>query len=160
MAHHKHLLYMLKNNQGIANKLLEDINEEESLTQTSERFNHIRWLTGHLVYSNSYVLSLLGDESENYKDFEKLFGMGSKLTDDTSAYPSMKSLRERLNLIHEKAIKAIEKASDADLEREVDEGELKSPLWQKVAFFSMHEAYHAGQIVIVRKAIGRENPFG
>ena len=160
MAYREQLLYMLKTNRGVARKVLEDITEEESLARTSENLNHIRWLTGHLVYSNSYALSLLGDDSEDYKGVEKLFGAGSKVTDDSSAYPSMTSLRERLYSIHEKSIEALEKIEDTDLEREVGEGKHKGPVWQKMTFFCMHEFYHAGQVVNVRNTIGRERPFG
>ncbi len=153
------LLYMLDFNRKTIKKLIDDVSEEESMERGSDSHNHIRWTTGHLVYCDSYVCSLLGGDSDDHKKVAGLFGAGSEVSDDPSAYPAMSELRERLYRLHEWMISRIEKLTDADLERETGDDENKEPLWQPVTFFCMHEFYHAGQMASMRRLLGRDRPF-
>jgi uncharacterized damage-inducible protein DinB len=159
MSHRENLLYMLKINQSVIKKLLDDIGEEESMVQGKDDFNHIRWLTGHLYGADGYSLSVLGLKDESYSKYDKLFGGGSAVSADPKAYPSMTELREMLYKSHERLFETISRLSDVDLEKEIGEGEKKQPAWQPLTFLCMHEFYHAGQIVYIRKMLGRERPF-
>ncbi|SYZ72057.1 conserved hypothetical protein [Candidatus Zixiibacteriota bacterium] len=158
MTRKDHLLYMLKTNQFVIKKLLDDITEEESMIRGEGGFNHIRWLTGHLYGSDGYSFSLLGVEDEATGKYSKIFGGGSVVSDDPAVYPSMADIRDRLYKSHDKLMEVIEAAPDGDLEKEIG-GERKQPVWQGLTFLAMHEFYHAGQIVHIRKMLGRSRPF-
>ncbi|UCD94305.1 MAG: DinB family protein [Candidatus Zixiibacteriota bacterium] len=160
MSIQKHLLYMLHLNQEVTRKLVDDINEEESMARGPGRHNHIRWQVGHLLYSLNYTKTLLGDQESDYSSFEKLYGGGSEVSDDPSAYPSLSELKEQLYAAHQAAISLVEGIAEPDLTKEIGEGERKSHVWQAVTFLCMHEFYHNGQITHIRKALGRERPFG
>jgi uncharacterized damage-inducible protein DinB len=151
--------YMIETNQQVAKRLLDDIDEEESMARGGHGFNHIRWQAGHLLYSCAYVLSLFGDTSEDLEQLKKDFGGGTEISDDPSAYPSLADLRDRLYHAHDRAISRAKEMADADFDKDVGDGENKHPIWQSVIFLCMHGFYHAGQVVQTRKILGRERPF-
>lgn len=158
MTRRDHLLYMLKTNQHVIKRLLDDITEEESMVRGEGGLNHIRWLAGHLYGSDGYCFSLLGVKDDSTGQYSKIFGGGSVVSDDPTTYPSMAELRDLLYKSHERLFKIISDLSDNELEREIGE-EKKQPVWQPLTFLAMHEFYHAGQIVQIRKMLGRERPF-
>jgi uncharacterized damage-inducible protein DinB len=160
MSIQKHLLYMLHLNQEVTKKLVDDISDDESMARGPGRHNHIRWQIGHLLYSLNYTKTLLGDSDSDYSRFEKLYGGGSEVSDDASAYPPISELKEQLYAAYQEAIALVENSAESDLTKEIGEGERKSQVWQAVTFLCMHEFYHNGQITHVRKSLGRERPFG
>ncbi|MEW5923848.1 MAG: DinB family protein [Candidatus Zixiibacteriota bacterium] len=160
MSYRENLLYMMKVNQQVLKRLVDDITEEESLEQGAHGHNHIRWQTGHLVHSNVFILKCLGEDIDDFGNYKELFGGGSKIADDPSVYPSLAELRAQLFELQAKSIAAAEKIPDADLEKGVDWGERKVPAWQSISFLCMHDFYHSGQIVNIRKILNREQPFG
>jgi len=160
MATKENLLYMMRTNQAVMKQLIDDVTEEESTVRGAEKFNHIRWLVGHILYSDNAALEMLGYKDEKYKEMAKLFGGGSEISNDSGVYPSMSELRRRIYDFHEKGIAFVEGLSQAALDKETDAWGKKQPVWQLVSFLWMHEFYHAGQIVNVRKILGRKRPFG
>ncbi len=154
------LKYMVNINKMVAKSILEDVTEPESLITVDKIPNHIRWLTGHIVYSDGTMLIKLGDTTDDWERLKDLFTGGSELADDPSVYPSMAELRNWLNDIHNRTIKAIDNIDESALAEEVGEEGEKRAVWQRICFLLMHEFYHAGQIVNIRRALGRERPFG
>jgi uncharacterized damage-inducible protein DinB len=71
----------------------------------------------------------------------------------------MAELKQVLNQTYEKEIKLLEGIGDTDLKKEIGEEGKKKPIWQALAFYCLHDFYHAGQITAVRRALGRERPF-
>jgi hypothetical protein len=159
MAIREVVLYMLKVNQQALKQLIDDITEDESLARGANKGNHIRWLTGYLICYDSYALTLLGDRSEDYKEFLNLFGARTEISDDPSVYPPMAELKQFLYKTYEEEIKLLEGISAIDLKKEIGEKEEKQPIWQALAFYCLHDFYHAGQITAIRRALGRARPF-
>jgi len=155
-----HLLYMVKTNQAVLKRLLDDVTPEDSMVRGEEQLNHICWLTGHLLNTNGYALSLTGATIEDYPEWGKIFDGGSEISDDQSVYPPWADLRERLFRIYEQMTSAYSRLSDDDLGKMVGDDQSKAPLWQRLSFLCMHDFYHAGQIVYMRKILGRKRPFG
>ena len=160
MAIKDHLLNMISSNQFMAKKLLDDVSEEDSMARGKDNFNHIRWQVGHMLYADTYALSLVGGELKSDTDFDKLFGGGSVCSDNPSDYPAYAELRDHLFAVYDMLNEAVEKASDADLEKPTDEKEKADPKWKTISFMMMHDFYHSGQVVHIRKVLGRDRPFG
>ncbi len=154
------LLYMVNTNQAVLKRLLDDVTPEDSMVRGEEQLNHICWLVGHLLNTNINALSLAGVTVEDYQKWGKIFGGGSEISDDPSVYPSWVDLRERLFRIYEQMKGTYSRLSDDELARMVGDDKGKVPLWQRLSFFCMHDFYHAGQIVHMRKILGRKRPFG
>lgn len=152
---------MLQSNHDTIKKLIDDISEEESMRHDYEFCNHIRWQTGHLIDSARLVLKLLGENAVVPEEWTKLFGYGSKLYDNASIYPSMGELKEKLYGLYDQTLSTLDNLPAENLEREVELGEdWKTTSSEGIPAFCRHEYYHAGQITIMRRAIGRERPFG
>ena len=154
------LKYMINVNRRVAEMILPDITEDESLATVDKIPNHIRWLTGHIACTHAFALSKLGKTEKEWDDLEELFSSGKELASDPSVYPSMADLRGMLSDIHDRTLDLIENIDESALAQEVGEGDQKRAVWQRMVFYQMHEFYHAGQIVHIRRAIGRERPFG
>lgn len=159
MSRSDHILYMLKSNQQVTRKLIDDITEEQSMVRGKDQGNHIRWQTGHITYCAGIILSLLGEKIDEHNKFQKMFGGGSVISEISADYPSMAELKEHLYRYQDRAIELAGKLSDADLEKETGEENNRVPIWRPITFLCMHEFYHDGQIVNTRKTIGKERPF-
>lgn len=160
MSYRENLSYMMKINQQAIKKLVDDVTEEESLERGVYGYNHIRWQIGHLVHCQVIILKSLGEKTGDFGNYKELFGGGSKIADDPSVYPSLAELGAQLYELQTRAIAATEKIPESDLKKEVDWGERKAPAWQAISFLCMHDFYHSGQIVNMRKILRREQPFG
>lgn len=155
-----HLIYMIGVNKRATRGFLNDITEDESMDKIDGRFNHVRWLAGHMLYSMSEVLSMLDQENTDYKKYKPKFVGGTEVSDDHSEYPAFSELKEKLDKTYDNILAALENATDDDLEREIGEGEGKEPLWKSITFLSMHDFYHSGQVMYHRRGVGRKWPFG
>ncbi len=142
-------------------KLLDDITEEEALFQINDNFNHITWLTGHILYSAQLILDILGEKKKLPEEWVSMFRGGHELLADSSKYPSIKDLLDRLDEFYDRIDKAVDGKSDGFLDEKVE----IVPDWiecrlNALQFFCAHEFYHAGQIAMIRKSLGRERSFG
>lgn len=152
---------MLESNHDTVKRLIDDIGEEESMRHDYKFCNHIRWQTGHLIDSAKMMLKLLGKEENIPDEWAKIFGHKSKLFENASLYPSMTELREKLYSLYDKMLSALDEIPTEDLDKIVVLGEdwKVTPL-EGINFLCRHEFYHCGQITVMRRVIGREQPFG
>lgn len=161
MSIKEQLKYMVNINKLVAENILPDITDEESLVRIDKISNHIRWLMGHIVYSAGLSLTKLGDTRDDWEGrFKSLFAGGTEPAEDPSVYPSMDELRSWLSDIHQRTLKALDEVDEAALAEEIGVEGQNRPAWQRYTFLCMHEFYHAGQIVQIRRALGRQQPFG
>ncbi|MEE9553894.1 MAG: DinB family protein [candidate division Zixibacteria bacterium] len=156
----EHLTYMVKANKSAIKGFIGDITEDESMDRIDGRFNHIRWQTGHILYSNGWILSMFADGENDYKKLKSTFAGGSTISDNPDDYPTITQLKKQLDDTYEKILSALEKASDIDLEKEVGEEKRKEPFWKSITFLCMHDFYHMGQIMYNRTGVGKKWPFG
>ena len=131
------------------------------MRRAHENVNHIRWQTGHLVYSAGLLLKLLGETADIPEEWNGLFGYGSTLQDDKSVYPSMTDLKTKLYELYEQTFTALDNLPVERMDEEVDLGEdWKAAPAEGALYLCAHEFYHAGQITVMRRVLGRDKPFG
>ncbi|MCP4704581.1 MAG: hypothetical protein GY865_08220, partial [candidate division Zixibacteria bacterium] len=95
------------------------------------------------------------------EEWTKLFGYGSKLYDNASIYPSMEEVKQSLYTHFDKILTALDKMPEKDLDSEVELGdEWKTSVSEGIPDFCRHDYYHAGQITVMRRVLGRDKPFG
>ncbi len=134
----------------------EGVTDNEADSRNSGHSNHIKWVAGHLLTARlnpvSRALGLSPDDT-----YAAQFGRGVVL-DESAVYPPMEEIRnkwkiaaaamsERLAGMSEETLMA---ASNAKLP--IDDDTVNGFL----AFFMSHEAYHIGQLGILRKLAGKE----
>ncbi len=161
MAKKENLLFLLGSNESAVRRLVDDVTDEESLVRGKDNLQHIRWQTGHLVYNAYLILRSLGEPGSLPDNWDTLFRRGCGFSDDANMYPSMAELRDKLYWFYDQIKARASKMSDDELDQVLDpEPVFDTGAMNAALFFCTHEFYHAGQIVIIRRILGRERPFG
>lgn len=131
-----------KYNHFVINKNLKDISHEESLISPEKGGSCINWILGHLIYNKDFALETLGIERITGKQYEELYNSGTKSKPGNAI--ALDELIKLFNEGHEKLITAL---AEKDLTGEEQIG--------TIAGLAFHEAYHAGQIGLLRRIIGK-----
>lgn len=147
--------------QGAIRKLLEDVTEDESFVTIGDSPNHICWQTGHLLFTASLRLQALGATTDIPREWVTMFSRGAKNPGDRSAVPPFVDLRTTLLSAYVQADEAVADISDEYLDSEI----AIFPTWKDralhyITFFLTHDFYHAGQVAMIRRYLGRTGTFG
>ncbi len=148
--------------QGATERLVGDITEPESLVTIDGGYhNHIKWLTGHLAIVNTGSVKALGGEAQLPKGWTDVFRRGAPTPPKNLTSPSYAEVRERLLGIHAQILELIDHTDDDRLLKVVQiDNEWKDSPMQAVSILVAHEFYHAGQMAVIRRSLGRERSFG
>jgi hypothetical protein len=137
------------------NNALKDISENEANEKMEHKVNNIKWLAGHLVGTRLLLKDYAGiKEDERFSVFGKGF-------DPAVEYPTLGDIKSKWNEIAMPLSIALNNMTENHLDADgpswlpVDERSIRGFL----AFVMHHEAYHLGQIGILRRQIGKE-PMG
>jgi uncharacterized damage-inducible protein DinB len=128
--------------------------EENNAHSLNEFTNHISWIAGHLVSSRYMIANLLGLQLE--EPYVGLFEHGKGI-DRKAEYPTISKQINAWNEITPQLIEKLKSTPDETLD---NKGPFKVPtgetIGQIINFFAHHEAYHLGQLGILRKYFGKE----
>lgn len=142
--------------------LVQDFTEEEA-RQAPEGQKSLVWYLGHVATAANYFMVLYsGQESLLPKEHHDEFGRGS------SGHPDLgdatkESLVALNNTLAERVVAFLATLGPDDAERKA-EGDVQHPLFatlgSAIALVVSHDAYHAGQIANLRRAMGKDPLFG
>jgi uncharacterized protein YndB with AHSA1/START domain/uncharacterized damage-inducible protein DinB len=137
-------------NRRLFNNVLKDVSEDHLKTRVATEANHINWIAGHIAHTRVMIANLLGSEFkiplENYNN---------AILDDAK-YVSLDEIIDVFN----KATHAVHTSiSTATKELLNGPAHFELPITDQtiggmVSFLVQHEAYHIGQLGILRKALG------
>ena len=142
--------------------LLEDIPEDQRLYQPFPGANHALWIVGHVAWDDNFFLTTLGGKQTDFPPaWNELFRAGSVLQQEPAAYPSLAEIRQQLDA---------RRADWIGWFKSMDGDELVTPLPEDYQTFARdraalmpsiawHEGLHAGQLTVVRKALGLKPKF-
>lgn len=135
--------------------VINDIAEEHAKAHFRGSPNHITWITGHLVSSRYMLGMLLGlTEREPYAEFFE----GGKGIQEGVDYPSMNQLTATWKAFSERLTNRLENLTEDELQADppiqtpIADGTLRG----FITFVCHHEAYHMGQLSILRRYFGYE----
>jgi uncharacterized damage-inducible protein DinB len=134
------------------NNVLKNIEEEESYTSFNNS-NNVKWLAGHLVSTRLLFANISGiSEDSNFIIFGKGF-------DSSLNYPTLDIIKSKWNEIAEPVSNGLKNLSPEELK---GKGLFQTPIGEDnlknfIEFVLHHEAYHIGQIGILRKQLGKES---
>ena len=135
-------------------KAMSGVDKDEAMRRPGELSNPLLWLAGHVIHFRTRLLSLIGvprdfpwgnrfdtgsrvGKAETYPDPEELIAMWEQLSE---------LLVERLGTLTESDLLAPPAARVPTTD---------ATLRGAIGYFSLHEAYHVGQMGYVRKWLGR-----
>lgn len=155
----KSLLVQFDLHYRLYNNVLDGFTDEETNRRLydDQNINHVKYLAGHLLNSQ-YRLAMIAGLDPEVK-WNDLFGvMGQSEARDNFSYPDIEEIKAEWNGMHEQIREGLYRLSDGELSEQppapFDQvAESVGELW---AFINHHQAYHIGQISILRKAFGKE----
>ena len=141
---------------GVVRLNIQDITDWDSKCTPQEGINSMLWILGHIVATRRSMLKLLGAEMHWTLDDAKVF---SRLPEErenatpkswSEVLEGLDDSRKRVNT----ALQSFEKFDQlAPGEKTMTDNETYG---DRLAFLFAHETYHAGQLGIIRRLLGKE----
>lgn len=138
------------------NNVLDGFSDEETNQRPYGNFkmNHVKYLAGHILDSQYGLAAIAGVEVE--PKWPTLFAAANQSSaKDDILYPHIQEILAEWNLLYSGIRQGL-----SDLTRENLRRKSPLPFFETVgnmwAFLNHHQAYHIGQISILRRAFGKE----
>jgi uncharacterized damage-inducible protein DinB len=137
---------------GTLDMNLEGVTQQDSMVQPPGGANPINWVVGHVLVYRNLLHALLGAAPAWEGDATAAYARGSApLTDEAQAVP-LDQLRAGLQASR----KALEAALDTlDPARLAEPSKGDQTVADRLSFLLFHEAYHLGQLGILRRIVGK-----
>ena len=146
-------------NTNLVNKTLKDLSDDVAHKRINDKGSSLHWIIGHIANSRHYVGGLFnaGTEFAN----SELYNGGTPLK-EPSDYPPIEEIRQIFESVTEKFIKRLSELTDDDIHKKLEK---KLPVKDDtmlgaIAFFSLHESYHVGQLSFIRRQLGMDGLTG
>jgi hypothetical protein len=134
-------------------KAMSGIDKDEAMRRPGELSNPLLWLAGHVIHFRTRLLSLIGVP----RDFPwgSRFDTGSKVG-KAETYPDPEELVAMWEQLSELLVERLGTLTEADLAAPpaARVPTTDATLRGAIGYFSLHEAYHVGQMGYVRKWLG------
>jgi uncharacterized damage-inducible protein DinB len=148
---------------GVVRRSVQDLSQEDSLIQPKAEGNCANWVMGHLLHVYEMVLPALGQQSLNKNGgFErfKRGGEGLKGAEDAIGI-------NELVAAWDEASKRVEAGLEALTAKQLDEKAPFSPgnnpnetVRSLLTTMFFHQAYHTGQLGLLRRMAGKPGAIG
>jgi uncharacterized damage-inducible protein DinB len=130
----------------------------DSLLQPTARGNCLNWVLGHLLNNRNRVLQALGEEPVAAEaEMAHYLTDSEPVTGDEQGVWALESLLDALGRAQERIAGVLHRATPAELAKEIEIGERKMTVGQRVFFFYFHETYHVGQTELLRQLAGTDD---
>ncbi len=120
-----------------------DVTDEEALITPESGGNCINWMLGHILLNRNDLFSLLNRRPAVDSDKYRIYKRGGK--GELEAWSVIQLSELKLELEHSQKM-----LTDALSSSHPEDEKLK-----RIAQMAFHEAYHAGQIGLMRRIIGK-----
>jgi len=137
------------------NNVLENISDSDAGERLNEKINHLKWLAGHVTNVRLSFLKLVGETEDTSLD--EFFSHGKSINADVK-YPTIEVIKEKWVNASDKVESALMNipervlASNPPVDVPFGDKTMKGFL----GFLMHHEAYHIGQMGILRKYLGNK----
>jgi len=141
-------------NSFVLERNLAGVTQEESLRHPAEGGNCINWVLGHILTTRNAIHGLLGDEPLWPADRAARYARGSDAIRGAGAgvLPIAELVRD-LDTSNARLSAAFERTTDGDLTRPSAESD--ASVGDMLVTLAFHEAYHAGQLGVLRRVAGK-----
>ncbi|HEX5552073.1 MAG TPA: DinB family protein [Chitinophagaceae bacterium] len=157
----KHLLAQYKVHCRWFSNALDGFSDEEANRRINPNMNHAKYLAGHLLNAQ-YGFAMIAGITVERKWDELFAGRGQSKARDHFPYPTIDEILTEWNMLYPVVMDGLEALSEEVLQQEFSAspvagyGVLDSTIGDLWAFLNLHQAYHIGQIGIVRRGFGKE----
>jgi uncharacterized protein YndB with AHSA1/START domain len=153
------LAAIFRTDDWLITRALDGLDEAELWNRPTDRTNPLLWIVGHVVQTRAHALGLVGRAFDT--GWGPLFDRGAALQ-ALSAYPALPAVNEMRTKVTAAWLDALASLSDERLASPAVGPPLPNSktIADQIGFFAMHDAYHAGQMGYIRKALGKAGLAG
>jgi len=136
---------------------LDGFTHEDALAQPPGGGNCANWVVGHIVVHRNHMLRALGAEPAWGAEADARYDRGSAPVTGADGAQTLDALRDALDRSRDRLLAAFDTLTAEQLaaEPEAPSGSATGPLGHRLALLIAHEAYHAGQVAMLRRVGGR-----
>lgn len=149
------LLRSFETTIGFVEKSVADLSEQEMVEQPPGVPNHAAWTLGHIIFSCQGVAMELDQQAWLPEDWESAFGYGSTPLPDVSRYPKKPEMLTLLADASHRLCDSIRALDASELQQSLPDETFPTMAHLLVQIVGGHTAYHAGQLAVWRRAIGK-----
>jgi DinB superfamily len=147
------LTKLFEMNYGALYRNLEGITHEDSVVLPEPAGNPVNWVVGHIVATRNRMFCVMKLEPVWPNETSLLYsGVDSSMWSPASAI-ELKSLESDLARSQSVLMSALDSATGRELNIRSEDGKT---LGEILGFFHFHEAYHVGQVGLLRRLLGRQ----
>lgn len=152
----KLLLAQFDLHQKLYNNVLDGFSDEETNRRLhdNKQMNHVKYLAGHLLNAQ-YGLAQLAGVNPEVKWNELFAAAGQSEAKDDIDYPDIEDIKTEWNGLYEETLTGLKQLTAEDLKQEAS-NDLFDTVGEMWTFLNHHQAYHIGQIGILRRGFGKE----
>jgi DinB family protein len=134
-------------------KAMSEVDKDEAMRRPGPVSNPLLWLAGHVIHFRTRLLTLLGVPREF--PWGHIFDTGSRVG-EASIYPSPEDLVAAWEELSEILMDRLAVLTEQDLLKPPSARvpTIDATMRGAIGYFSLHEAYHVGQMGYVRKWLG------
>ena len=152
MALRAALIKQLELNYGALFRNLEGLTHEDSLVEPPQGGNCLNWVLGHIVSARNRMMTQMGVAPIWQSDLAFHYSGREEARWSRDKAINLKSIETDFARSQQELLNAIEALGERKLTTPDDSGRL---LGDAVIFFNFHEAYHGGQVALLRRIIGK-----
>lgn len=143
--------------------VLKDVKQEEGAHRLNGRGNHLQWIAGHLISIRHRNAQRFAKEMAPYAHNDKFVipdmpPPNARPLDENISYPELSELLQDWDKCSAALLEALDGITAEQLSTE---GTFSTPLGGKtlldmLAFIAYHEAFHIGQMSMLRRSLGHQ----
>jgi uncharacterized damage-inducible protein DinB len=157
------LIFLFGLNRAVFRENAAGIGHEESLRTPETGGNCLNWVLGHVLATRHPILKALKRDGFWPEATVDLYKRGSQtLAGEGPGVVRWEQMVEAFEASHGRIVAALETSTADDLAQPGGRGPggVELDVAHRVAFLQFHEAYHIGQIGLLRRIAGHERAIG
>ena len=142
----------------ILNRYVSDLSDADLMQRPGPGCNHLAWQFGHLIASECSLLEAVqpGAAPKLPEGFAAQHGKETTAVDDPQKFLTRQQYLDWFEKVRAATLAALDQITDADLDQPGPEGWKMFPTVGAIyVLIATHPMLHAGQMVPVRRALGK-----
>ncbi len=156
----KDIIETFNRNTSVTKRQAEGLTHADSLLQAQFRANCFNWVLGHMVFYRDVVLTRLGGDSIVPEHYGKRYGHSSEpILEDGEDVANFQELLNQLDETNAALAAALTAGGDEKLASvyEVNDDGSERTFGDMAGFLAWHDAYHTGQLELLRQIAGTDD---
>ena len=136
----------------------EGLSQADSLLQMPFRANCMNWVVGHILTNRDSILKSLGEKPQLHDQEVEVYDRESMpIVEETEGVIPLEKMLDLLVYGQESIAAVLAGMDTEEFSKEIQVGDYKRTLGERLFFLYFHETYHVGQTEILRQLAGKDD---